>query len=86
MDLVIKALADTNRRKVLEMLKSGDLTVTEIRADFTISGASMSHHLNILKRANLIHGRKQGQYVVYSLNMRAFTEAGAEIAGWFGKR
>ena len=54
MDQLFKALSDKNRRKILEILKKNDMTVNEIKAYFRITGASLSHHLDILKRANLV--------------------------------
>lgn len=66
---VFKALADSNRRKILNLLKEGDLNVGEIAEHFNISNASMSHHLNILYESELVNRVKKGQYVYYSLNI-----------------
>ncbi|MCJ7826279.1 autorepressor SdpR family transcription factor [Patescibacteria group bacterium] len=74
MDTVFKALADTNRRKILEVLKEKDMTVGEISAHFKITGASLSHHLNILKKANLVISQREGQFIRYSLNTSVFEE------------
>ena len=49
MDLVFKALSDPNRRKILEFLKTKDMTVSELLVNFPITQASLSHHLDILK-------------------------------------
>ena len=48
LNLIFKALADANRRKILQLLQQGDLTAGEIAAQFEISKPSISHHLNIL--------------------------------------
>lgn len=74
MDTVFKALSDKNRRKILEILKTKDMTVQEIGSHFSLSGATLSHHLDILKRANLIIGERQGQFIKYSLNTSVFEE------------
>ena len=50
-----KALADPTRRRILELLAQGDLTAGEIAAHFDMTKPSVSHHLNILRSAALIH-------------------------------
>lgn len=64
-----KALNDATRREILELLKKSDLTAGEIVERFDMTGPSISHHLEILKRAGLIEGRKEGQFITYSINM-----------------
>lgn len=74
MDSVFKALSDKNRREILNILKKGDLPVKEIHKNFTITMASLSHHLDILKRANLVISERKGQQIIYSLNTSVFEE------------
>jgi len=50
------------------MLKEKDLTAGEISDKFNISKPSISHHLDILKRADLVSGEKRGQFIFYSIN------------------
>jgi DNA-binding transcriptional ArsR family regulator len=68
MNIVFKALNDATRRKILEMLQKKDLTAGEIADKFNISFPSISHHLDLLKQANLVTTKKEGQFVYYSLN------------------
>lgn len=68
MNLLFKALNDETRRKIIELLKDRDRNAGEIATKFNISKPSISHHLDILKRANLITSEKKGQFVLYSLN------------------
>lgn len=68
------ALADANRQKIIELLKKKDLSVNQILTHFDITGASLSHHLTILKNAGLISSRRQGKYIVYSLNLSVIEE------------
>lgn len=68
MNALFKALNDETRRKIVELLKNKDMNAGEIAEEFNISKPSISHHLDILKRADLITQEKQGQYVVYTLN------------------
>jgi ArsR family transcriptional regulator len=68
MNDIFKALNDPTRREILELLKSKDLSAGEIADHFNISKPSISHHLDILKRADLITFEKKGQFVIYSVN------------------
>ncbi len=74
MENVFKALADPNRRKILELLKKGSMSVTDLLEHFEFTQASLSHHLDILKRANLVIAERQGQFIFYSLNLSVFEE------------
>lgn len=74
MNLVYKALADPTRRDILNLLKSKDLTAGEIADHFRISKPSISHHLNLLKQAELVQAEKQGQYIYYSINTTVLQE------------
>jgi ArsR family transcriptional regulator len=67
-DQVFKALADPTRRKILRMLGHREMSAGEIAERFPISGPSMSHHFSVLKSADLIFGRREGQQILYSLN------------------
>ena len=74
LNLAFKALNDPTRREILELLKKRDLTAGEIVEKFNISGPSISHHLELLKRAGLIESEKQGQFVLYTLNTTVLDE------------
>jgi DNA-binding transcriptional ArsR family regulator len=65
---VFKALADPTRRKILRMLNDGEKSAGELTEQFAISAPSMSHHFAVLKSADLIEGRREGQQILYSLN------------------
>jgi len=66
---VFKALGDPTRRRIVEMLRERDLTPTEILQQLNVSQPTLSHHLDILKRAGLIEGEREGKFIRYSLNM-----------------
>lgn len=68
MNTIFKALNDETRREILEMLRKGEMTAGGIADHFDISKPSISHHLDILKRADLVSSEKKGQFVVYALN------------------
>ena len=69
-----KALADPTRRKILELLKKRDLSAGEIAENFAITLPSLTHHFNILKEADLISQERQGQQIIYSLNLSVLEE------------
>lgn len=79
MNDVFKALSDSTRRKILEMLSEKDMNAGEIADAFQISKPSISHHLSILKSAKLIIDERQGQNIIYSLNMTVFQD----VVKWF---
>ncbi len=68
MKKVFKALNDQTRRRILEMLREKDLTAGEIAKAFDMKKPSISHHLDLLKQADLVMAEKKGQFVHYSLN------------------
>lgn len=68
MNDLFKAFNDETRRKILDFLKEKDLTAGDIANLFAISKPSISHHLDILKRAGLVSSIKKGQFIYYSIN------------------
>ncbi|PWH83425.1 transcriptional regulator [Algibacter marinivivus] len=68
MNYLFKALNDETRREILELLKDKDMTAGDIADAFNISKPSISHHLDILKRADLVTSEKSGQFITYSIN------------------
>jgi DNA-binding transcriptional ArsR family regulator len=74
MNYIFKALDDSTRRAILDMLKEKDMTAGEIADKFNISKPSISHHLDILKQAKLVVAIKQGQFQLYSLNTTIMDE------------
>ena len=79
MNTIFKALNDQTRRDIVELLKRGDLTAGEIADHFDISKPSISHHLDLLKQADIVSSVKQGQFIYYSLNTTVLDE----IISWF---
>jgi len=69
MNDIFKALNDPTRREILKMLRRRDMTAGEISDKFNMKAPSISHHLDKLKRAGLVTTVKQGQFVLYSINM-----------------
>lgn len=69
-----KALSDSTRRKILNLLKQGSLSAGDIGQHFEMTGATISHHLSILKDAGLVTDEKRGKYVYYELNLSVLEE------------
>ncbi len=63
-----KALADPNRRAVLDLLRQGSLPAGRIAQVFPISRPAISKHLRLLRRANLVEERRHGRLRLYGLN------------------
>ncbi len=74
LDYTLKALGDPTRREILRALRDGNLMAGDISARFPITGASVSHHLNVLRDAGLIQSERQGRNIVYSLEATVFQE------------
>ncbi|MGA9190391.1 MAG: autorepressor SdpR family transcription factor [Anaerolineales bacterium] len=83
---VFKALSDPTRREILRLLRTDDLPAGEIASRFDASWPTISHHLGVLKDANLVLVERQAQSLIYSLNATVLQEALAELMGWFGKK
>lgn len=73
-DSLFRALADPTRRRILELLNEGDRTAGEIAEQFPIAFASVSHHLAVLKAADLVAAEREGQFIRYRLNTTVFQE------------
>ena len=69
-----KALSDPVRRNILEMLKKGRMSAGEIGSHFDMTGATISYHLSILKKADLVFENKQKNFIYYELNTSVVEE------------
>lgn len=74
MDKTFKALADSQRRDMLKLLRAGPMAAGEIAASFDLTGATVSYHLSVLKAAGLVRTDKEGNRVIYSLNTSVFED------------
>jgi len=80
-NVLFKALNDQTRRDILELLREKDLTAGDIADSFNVTKPTISHHLDLLKQANLVNSYKQKQFIYYSINLTVFDE----IIKWFLK-
>jgi ArsR family transcriptional regulator len=72
--LALQALSNKTRLQILELLRSKEMCVSEICARFNMTQPSVSHHLDILKRAGLVNNEKRGREVYYRYNADAIIE------------
>ena len=73
MEAAFKAINDQTRREILQLLVVGPLNAGDISKQFNMSKPSISHHLDLLKQAQLILAEKKGQFILYSLNKEGFS-------------
>lgn len=79
MNDAFKALSDPTRRQILKLLQEHDMSAGEIAEHFNMTKPSISHHLSVLKNSSLVLDERQGQNIIYSLNMTIFQD----LIGWF---
>jgi DNA-binding transcriptional ArsR family regulator len=76
-----RALSDPTRRAVFERLAAGELTVSELKAGFTISQPAISQHLATLRGAGLVRERHEGRFTYYRADPRGLTH----LAKWIDR-
>ena len=74
MNILFKALNDPIRRQILEILKEKDMTAGDIAERFEVGKPTISHHLDLLRQADLVTSVKDGQFVLYSINTTVLDE------------
>ena len=83
---ICKALGDENRVKIIKLLSNGELCACKLLEEFKISQSTLSHHMKILTDCNLVDFKKDGKWVHYSINTKAFSEFKKEIKSLTGKK
>ena len=71
---IAKALGDESRRKIIELLKEGELPATAIFEKFSFAAPTISRHLSVLKEAGLVQTRRNGVFIFYTLNVDNLNE------------
>ena len=84
MNNVYRALSDPTRRKILQLLRDGNLTAGQLCEHFPHTAPTMSRHFNVLKEADLIQGDKVGTTITYRLNTSVLEEALLALFDQFG--
>lgn len=75
---VFKALADPTRREIVRLLGKGELSAGVLAERFDMTKPTVSHHFAVLKEADLIVSRREGQQIMYSLN----TTVAQDVLAW----
>ena len=75
---VFKALADPTRREILRLLAKGEMSAGVLAEKFDMTKPTVSHHFAVLKEADLIVSRREGQQIIYSLN----TTVAQDVLTW----
>jgi ArsR family transcriptional regulator, arsenate/arsenite/antimonite-responsive transcriptional repressor len=81
---VFKALSDPTRREILRILSQGERTAGELAEPFDMTKPSMSHHFAVLKEAELIRSRREGQQIYYALNTTVAEDVLTRVWDLFG--
>ena len=71
---IAKALGDESRRKIIELLKEGELPATAIFEKFPFAAPTISRHLSVLKEAGLVQTRRNGVFIFYTLKVDKLNE------------
>lgn len=77
------ALSDDTRREIVILLRSRPHTAGEISDQFSLSPATVSHHLSVLKGCGLLKCERRAQTLIYSLNLSAFRALQKELTQLF---
>lgn len=86
MNDAFRALADPTRREILRLLRRGEMTAGELAERFDISKPSMSHHFAVLKQADLVASRRDGQQIFYALNTTVVQDLLTAVWDLMGKK
>jgi ArsR family transcriptional regulator, arsenate/arsenite/antimonite-responsive transcriptional repressor len=77
-----RALADPHRRAILRELRRGERTAGDLASVTGLRPPALTHHLTVLKLADLVRVERRGQYQVYSLNTTVFQDLASELLSW----
>ena len=79
-----KALSDPTRREILQLLRQGALPAGEIAEHFNMTGATISHHLSVLKNAGLVDAERRGTDIYYEITLSVLEEILSWMTGLYG--
>ena len=84
-DLVV-AVAEPNRRRLLQLLGRGEQTVTQLASNFAVSRSAISQHLGVLADLGLVTSRREGRYQYYRLDAGGMAALRAQLDSfWTGE-
>src|SRR3954470_11020816 len=86
MEAALKALAEPHRRRILTLVRDGELTAGEIAAHFEVSRPAVSQHLTVLREAGLVDERRNGTRRLYRARPEGLAELKAFLDGFWDER
>ena len=86
MEAALKALAEPRRRRILMLVRDGELSAGEIAAHFEVSRPAVSQHLTVLREAGLVDERRNGTRRLYRSRPEGLAELKAFLEGFWDER
>jgi DNA-binding transcriptional ArsR family regulator len=86
MEAALKAIAAPTRRRILELVRDGELTAGQIAAQFDVTRPAVSQHLNVLKEAGLVNERRNGTRRLYRARPEGLAELKAFLEEYWDPR
>ena len=86
MENTLKAIAEPRRRRILTLVRDGELSAGEIAAQFDVSRPAISQHLNVLKEAGLVSERRNGTRRLYRARPEGLGELKAFLEEFWDER
>ena len=85
MEAALKAIAEPNRRRILTLVRDGELSAGDIASHFDVSGPAISQHLKVLKEAGLVEERRHGTRRLYSLRRDGLIDIGQFLESFWAE-
>jgi DNA-binding transcriptional ArsR family regulator len=85
MEEAIRAIAEPNRRRILQLVTSKELSAGEIASRFEITRPAVSQHLGVLREAGLVTERREGTRRLYSLRPEGFADLKSFLEAFWGE-
>jgi DNA-binding transcriptional ArsR family regulator len=86
MEAALRAIAEPNRRRILELVADGERSAGEIASEFPITRPGVSQHLTVLKDAGLVTERREGTKRLYSVRAEGFDDLKTFLETFWGDR
>ena len=86
MEAALKAIAAPRRRRILTLVRDGELSAGEIAAHFDVTRPAVSQHLNVLKEAGLVSERRNGTKRLYRARPEGLVELREFLEGFWDER
>lgn len=85
MEAALRAIAEPNRRRILSLVRDGEMSAGDIASRFEVSGPAISQHLKVLKEAGLVEERRNGTRRLYSLRLAGLLDIKTFLEGFWAE-